>query len=716
MTPFPVKEFSQNLALAVSDAAAAKTLAERTLVPASIPSGADLDTYTTAGVFHQNTNAGAAAGTNFPTPYAGLLQVYNSGTTSFVYQFYTRFRSGPAGVQATYWRTFYSNSWSEWQEVVVASQKGAYNGVATLDGSGRLPLAQAPIVTATSLPTTAHDLNDFQTPGPYWQNQSSAATLANNYPVAGVTCFLEVTNFGAATLQEVSTRVSPYRKFWRIKTGTTSWSVWLELVDHTTGLVFQGGMPSSPAQDLNNYTQRGQWAVGTSAIAASGANFPIGQSGQLLVFSAGYPGGSAASGCSQLYFAANSNRVFFRSMVTNTWTSWEEVVRSSLLGAPGGVATLDAAGKLSGSQAPNATLINAGTNANDVTEPGTYYLNSDANATEALNWPILIAGTLTVERAAAGNLQVTQTYTTRNGTGGVIRTFKRVRFGSSLTWGSWQEQAAVNLSVSVEYVTTPLNLNTLPADDKIYSWTLGTVVTGGTGWPPIGGGIASGLLEIRRMTTGLVHQTVTLLANGQLDRVFTRFGTPTGSWENWRMSAPVSNTALLPQADCGDVYVSGIGWYRWSGTAYAPVRSFINTSTSAATMMNVAMGGAAASGAIVEYGSNSNGTFIKFGDGTMICWIEQSVSLVGTTWTTNSAYTYCNLGGFTLPAAFASTPRVVAGSFSDGDVGGRAAYLAYAANANTTQIASGGYLASPNPSPITGGSGIARFTVVGKWK
>lgn len=787
--------------------------------PGQLPSGVDLNTYVTSGLFHQSTNAGAVAGQNYPVPTAGLLEVF-APSAAFVYQLYTQYRTG--NESRSFWRTY-------------------YNGI---------------------------------------------------------------------------------------------WSGWSESLTHMSGFAYYGGMPSSPAQDLNTYTQRGMWAVGSSAIASNGSNFPIGQSGHLIVYSSGYVGGAAmTTGVVQLYSAANSNRMFFRSLVNGVWSAWDETLRVSSIGSANGPAGLGADERLVSAQLPTATLVNDGTNADSVVDPGTYYLNSDAHASAANNWPIAIAGTMVVERAPGGNTQVTQTYTTRAATGGAVRTFKRTRFGTSNTWGLWQEMAraldtvmvsaltaatdantltgsnslytwtsgvvvtggtnwpslvagyvgrghlevisysattvyqrltlpqasaahplvferygivggawydwriagpvsstavlptanhgdvyvdgdgwylwgstayvrassakvlptgahslnsytipgafwqndaagailangypvagatgflevqnyanatlqeystrivpyrkywrmqtgasawsawkevaSVDLSVSTEYVTAAMNLNTLPADDKVYSWTLGTVVTAGTGWPPIGGGIASGFLEIKRMTSGLVHQTVTLLANGQDDRVFTRFGTPGGSWESWRMRGPVSNTALLPVGDCGDVYVRGAGWYRWYGTAYGQVRSFINASTGAPTMMDVAMGGAAASGAIIEYGTNSNGTFIKFGDGTMICWVEQSVSLVGAAWTSNGAYTYCNLGGFTLPAAFVSTPRVVAGSFSDGDVGGRASYLAYAANATTTQIASGGYLASPNPSPIVGGSGVARFTVVGKWK
>ncbi|SSW68521.1 pyocin knob domain-containing protein [Achromobacter agilis] len=561
--------------------------------PTLIPSGENLNAYMTAGVFHQNTNAGAAAGQNYPTPYAGLLLVYTSAA-SFVYQFYTRFRSGPGGVQATYWRTFYSSAWTDWQEVAkkadldalsvtVAAvqtvaqaaiplvQKAAANGVASLDGSGRLPLAQAPILTATSLPTTAHDLNDFQTPGSYWQNQSSAATLANNYPVAGVTCFLEVTNFGSATKQEISTRVSPYRNFWRIKTGTTSWSDWKESVDNTTGLAFQGGMPSSPVQDLNTYTQRGQWAIGSSAIAASGLNFPIGQSGQLLVLSAGYPGGPAAAGCNQVYLVANSNRLFFRSLVLTTWTPWEEAVRSSLLGAANGVATLGMTGKLALDQAPSvpAKLVEAGTNANDVIEPGPYYLNSDANATAALNWPEQIAGTLIVTVVPSGNMQITQEYTTRNGTGGVLRTYKRVRFGTSGTWGLWQELARFADAMTHTFLTTATDANSLTADNTFYTWTFSGVL--GANFPSFSTAwAAAGYMRVYYGASTQVSQELTYLVTGQKPRTFMRFGnTSTGVWQPWKSTSAWHTSTGLPTSDMGDIYVDGIGWYSFNGSAYA---------------------------------------------------------------------------------------------------------------------------------------------------
>lgn len=112
-------------------------------------------------------------------------------------------------------------------------------------------------------------------------------------------------------------------------------------------------------------------------------------------------------------------------------------------GQAGGVATLTAAGRLPTEQYPFSGVLVAGTDANSVISPGLFHINSDAEASAALNWPVLLAGTLTVQTAADGNLQVTQTYTTRSApSGGAVRTFVRVRFGTDGgTWGTWQEIA-----------------------------------------------------------------------------------------------------------------------------------------------------------------------------------------------------------------------------------------------------------------------------------
>lgn len=306
----------------------------------AIPPAADLNAtaYTVPGIYTQATDAGAAAGSNYPAPVAGALRVAATADRAQVYQEYTT-------ATGRYWRRRDAGVWSTWTEALTAAQKGVANGVASLGSNARLLPAQAPIVPATVLPTTAHDLNDYETPGDYYQGSVAGATAGANYPVAA-SGFLSV-----------------------IATGTP----------------------------VVHYF--------TSRVAGTGG------------------------------------RSFFRTRISaGVWTPWLELVNSSALGALNGVATLDGNGRLV-QQFAFSSVLAAGADANTVVFPGFYYLNSDAQATAALNWPVVLAGTLQVEAAGAGNLQITQTYTTRTGTGGVVRTFKRVRFGTGGTWGAWQEVA-----------------------------------------------------------------------------------------------------------------------------------------------------------------------------------------------------------------------------------------------------------------------------------
>jgi len=374
----------------------------------------------------------------------------------------------------------------------IANALGAANGFATLGPDGRLLPGQAP--AAQTLPTTAHDLNSYQLPGAYRQASTAGATAGNNYPVQ-IGGLLEVVGTGVAgqTIQRYTVAstgpvaaTSGPRRYWRFAINTT-WSPWMEVATTGNVLPYVGSMEA--AQDLNTYTQRGIWVVTASSVAQGGTNFPIGQSGVLLVYSAGYPGGTAATGANQVYIASNSNRQYFRSLVGGNWSAWEEVVRSSLLGASQGVGTLDTSGRSPIAQYPYSAVVAAGTDANTLWLPGLYYVNSDAQATAALNWPQQLAGTLEVEAAAGGNAQVTQTYTTRNGTGGVLRRYVRARFGTGGgTWGQWFEmgrydhgQCRFNYVSATECRLVPFNGNGLIINGRQYRIPAGGVALSNSG-------------------------------------------------------------------------------------------------------------------------------------------------------------------------------------------------------------------------------------------
>ncbi|HCW18355.1 pyocin knob domain-containing protein [Achromobacter sp.] len=453
----------------------------------------------------------------------------------------------------------------------VLDGKGQANGYASLGADGRLVAAQAPIVYSAVLPTAAHDLNDYGAPGSFYQTTDAGAVAGANYPTtyAG---FLLVWAAGSATVLQLycarTSNIATRGVFWRVKVGTTTWAPWKEVVDTSAAMSYVGGMAA--AQDLNTYTTRGLWAIGSSATAAGGTNFPIGQSGFLLVLSSIHQG-VATTGVFQTYYAANSNRVFTRALISTVWTAWTESLGANLLGAASGIAQLGTDSRLLPAQAPilYSTAIPGSTDANAMIVPGVYYVNSDAAATPELNWPERLAGQLTVEMAITGNSQVTQVYTTRNGTGGVSRTYKRVRFGTGGgTWGAWQQLARYDDAMTHVFLTAAADANTLVADNVFYTWRSGVVVAGGSNWAPVGTNISGGSLEVRVTSSDMIIQTATFLVGSNKPRIYQRFGSGS-SWQAWKIISAVSSVTWLPTADAGDAYVDGLGWHAWNGTAYA---------------------------------------------------------------------------------------------------------------------------------------------------
>lgn len=565
---------------------------------AVLPTSAhDLNDFIAPGTYHQNTNVGAATGTHYPTPYAGLLLV-RASATNFLYQFYTRFRSGPGGSQATYWRTFYANVWSDWQEVakkaeldalstaVAAAiplvQKGAANGVASLDSVGHLPAEQAPIMYAAVLPTATHTLNDYVTPGVWYQASIAGATAGGaSYPTAQVG-FLEVVATGTPVLQVFTTRnATPaiHQRFWRVRVTSTTWSNWKEVVDTTTTLSYVGRLGT--AQDLNAYTTRGIWFASAASIATGGSNYPVGTAGFLMVLSESQAGGAAqTSGVSQRYESVNG-KVYTRYVSGGVWSQWVTLLDSSVIGVADGVAVLDANVRLPNVHFPLSVSNPAGTDANNLTAPGLYYNNSDAQATAALNWPEQLAGSLFVEAAevvaGSANQQITQTYTTRNGSGGVMRTYKRVRFGGGAgVWGLWQELARRADAMSHVYLTSATDANTLTADNTWWTAANSSVVSGGANFPPAP--VASSFIFTTQAISATYMVQTCMMTPGSNRRPieYRRIGNGSTTWSGWRIIAPVQLVTDLPIADCGDVYVDGLGWHRWNGTAYAlvaPVRA-----------------------------------------------------------------------------------------------------------------------------------------------
>ena len=64
-------------------------------------------------------------------------------------------------------------------------------------------------------------------------------------------------------------------------------------------------------------------------------------------------------------------------------------------------------------------------------------------------------------------------------------------------------------------------------------------------------------------------------------------------------------------------------------------------------------------GVVVESGTNANGNYIKYGDGTMICWDTKTYYGMQITGGYQGVY-YANTGSITFPQEFIEAPHIIA--------------------------------------------------------
>ena len=95
-----------------------------------IPGSANLNDYTTIGFYHQNANANASSGSNYPANAAGMLTVTADG--NMVYQTYHQYNGN-----AYYHRSYYSGTWYPWRKVWTNGNDGSGSGLDAdlLDGA-----------------------------------------------------------------------------------------------------------------------------------------------------------------------------------------------------------------------------------------------------------------------------------------------------------------------------------------------------------------------------------------------------------------------------------------------------------------------------------------------------------------------------------------------------------------------------------------------------
>lgn len=124
----------------------------------------------------------------------------------------------------------------------------------------------------------------------------------------------------------------------------------------------------------------------------------------------------------------------------------------------------------------------------------------------------------------------------------------------------------------------------------------------------------------------------------------------------------------------------------------------------------VAQSGGVPTGAIFERGSNGNGDYVRFADGTQISWINKNTSISTTNAQTGGGYRSDGIA-FPFPAAFSAPPTVTAMNFGvvSGAAGNAFAFQPPGQGTGTTSITL--YLFSMSNTSVYGCALVA----IGRW-
>ena len=130
-----------------------------------IGNAADLNAYTTPGLYYQPANAQAQTGRNYPEANAGSLEVYKHAGITQIYRIYNSSRS--------YIRTLYSGTWSAWTKQYDAANKPSPADIGAVNKAGDTMngvLKAGAEVQSTSANNFRIAYGDY---GTFWRNDGS---------------------------------------------------------------------------------------------------------------------------------------------------------------------------------------------------------------------------------------------------------------------------------------------------------------------------------------------------------------------------------------------------------------------------------------------------------------------------------------------------------------------------------------------------------------
>jgi len=582
------------------------------------------------------------------------------------------------------------------------------------------------------------DFNALTVAGTY--QASTANSQASGLPIAAGHTLLHFPGTsavsGALQLAWPSTSVvANQARMWRRAMWNSGWSAWVEIPSVDTVATILGavgwgaagvtGSKIPSGTDLNTMVTPGSYGQELNNNATLVLNYPATQAGTLLVQAA------AANIVTQQYTNYNSGVSWTRSRYNDTWSPWKKTTTAEDTGF--GADQSGTSGKyLMLPATPNnvaATCMIAS-------------LTTDIQATShAPEDGVLFGG-------IHGSRQLRPWQVGVSGQGANAKLFFRGYSGSTSAVADWLRAMTVgdfglgSFSTRITDANSPTvtgMFRLAGSDANVPETTSGCSV-----WH-------------NQQTATIAAQIAIVTTNGN---VWTRTNNA-GTWTAWRISlsldsaitgytlgsnaavaatdtvlaamgklqAQINNIRTIPLTGyvvgansavaATDTLLGAIGKLQGQINATQPIsRGGTGATTAAAARTNLGLGsaavvdvvGAAASGAVMERGSSSNGEYIRFQDGTQICWIRAAIGAVGTNAAIGNIFFSAVLGFNPFPAAFVSPPTV---TYSIAAIGDGTLWCS-AAGDSTATTPSSIYAVSPLNS--TKGTVFYGYIAVGRWK
>lgn len=391
-------------------------------------------------------------------------------------------------------------------------------------------------------PTTGTNLDTLKSVGIYFVTTVADATLANNYPVAGLGGILHVVAAQNSSLIFQEFRAANGVDYWRSWNGSV-WTIWKLKTDLSTyeqsskSFTDLGAIASGT--DLNNLQTSGRWSLSDgSTWATTVLNFPIdGFSGTVEVIK--NTGSSLILQRAVRWISSSSVETYTR-MYRNAWSAWV-------------TAKVDTSNfeTITKSFTDLGSLV-ADVDLNNLKTVGRYSLSDGSTiATTALNYPKAgISGTLEVIKNTSSSI-VTQKFTVWNSTAPEfwIRVFRN-------SWSAWIKIGTDLVSTNTFKISSVFSASML-ADDlrteaAVYLVNNNTIDLVAAGLPEK----SLGLLEVSKGTVSSF--AVQKFISATSGKVYVRF------WNNIVWSAWI--TQQITSSSSSDLIVftktaSVLSWY-----------------------------------------------------------------------------------------------------------------------------------------------------------